>query len=122
MVAKTNRIRREVFMKRFIKTFLLLTAAVMIAFPSSAEAWIPLEDLDSLRCGDHLVQLGETQLEVFHQCGQPDDEASYPYYGFFGPVGNLEKWTYNRGPEDFIYVFIFLNGQLKHIRQTDRGF
>ena len=36
--------------------------------------------------------------------------------------GGLDKWTYNMGPKDFIYVFTFFNGELRHIRQTDRGF
>ena len=99
------------------KTLPLLVAATMIFFPFTAWAQIMSADLDSLRCGDHLVRLGETSLQVFHQCGPPDDGYSHPEES-----GGLEKWTYNMGPYDFIYVFTFFNGELHLIKRTDRGF
>jgi hypothetical protein len=87
------------------------------AGPSVSGPGVISENVDSIRCGDHLVQLGETQLEVVHQCGMPDVRDSYYVY-----TGTMDRWTYNLGPKDFIYVFTFLNGMLRNIRETDRGF
>lgn len=99
------------------KTLLSLVAAIIFFLPLSAGASIMSESLDSLRCANHLVQLGETQVQVLHQCGFPDIKDSYP-----AENGSFDKWTYNMGPKDFIYVFTFFNGELRHIEQTDRGF
>ena len=104
-------------MNRVRKTLLILVIAIISCFPLSARAAVMSEELGSLRCGNALVQIGETQLQVMHECGLPDARDSY-----FGGNGGLDKWTYNRGPEDFIYVFTFYNGELKYIKETDRGF
>ncbi|MGC8494189.1 MAG: DUF2845 domain-containing protein, partial [Syntrophobacteraceae bacterium] len=88
--------------------FSLVAVTFIVFFPPAVRAQIMLENLDSLRCGDQLVELGQTQLEVVHLCGAP--EISDTYYVV---NGSLDRWTYNMGPEDFIYVFTFMNGQLR---------
>ncbi|MGC9196074.1 MAG: DUF2845 domain-containing protein [Syntrophobacteraceae bacterium] len=111
-------------MKRILSCLAFLFVAMNIfytpdawAAPSVSGPGVISENIDSLRCGDHLVQLGETQLQVVHQCGLPDVRDSYFVY-----TGTMDRWTYNMGPKDFIYVFTFLNGMLRNIRETDRGF
>lgn len=99
------------------KTLPFLVVAITIFFPPIATASVMSEYLDSLRCGNHLVQIGEAKSEVLRQCGLPDASDAY-----LDVSGTLEKWTYNFGVNDFIYVFSFYNGELKLIRQTDRGF
>jgi len=107
----------------FMKAFLFLTAAVFIvSVPLGAGASGFSQKVDSLRCGAHLAQLGEPQLKVLDQCGEPTAKESYPYYGHSGIDGTVEKWTYNRGPDDFIYDFTFLDGRLVEIKQLGRGF
>lgn len=110
-------------MSKYRQACLFLTVMVlMVSVPLGAVASIRGERLDSLRCGSHLAQVGETQMQVRHQCGQPSAKASYPYYGHSGYDGTVTKWTYNRGPEDFIYVFTFMDGRLVDIRRLDRGY
>ncbi len=104
-------------MKKIRKSLVSSVIAMMVSIPLQARAGLMPERVDSLRCGVHLVQLGETQMQVLHQCGQPDVRDSY-----FVESGGLDRWTYNLGPKDFIYVFTFLNGELRQIMQTDRGF
>ena len=92
--------------------------AGMLVSMVSFITWAPVqaEPLQTLRCGVDLAQTGETQLEVLHKCGEPDARSSYPsYYG-------VEKWTYNRGPYDFVYNFTFINGRLDQISQLGRGY
>lgn len=102
---------------------MLLTAILMVSVPLIAGAAIRSESLDDLRCGTNLVLIGETKLQVRHQCGLPDSRSAYPYYGRHGVFSEyVEKWTYNRGPEDFVYNFIFRDGRLTDIRRVDRGF
>lgn len=104
-------------MKRVRNVLLSLVVATVIFLPPAARAQIMSQNLDSLRCGDQLVQLGQTQLQVVHLCGAPEISDSYYVLN-----GSLDRWTYNMGPEDFIYVFTFMNGELQDIEQTDRGF
>jgi hypothetical protein len=106
-----------------MKALLFLTAAIfLVSVPLSAGASGWSESVDSLRCGTHLAQVGETQLKVLYQCGEPSAKASYPYYGHSGVDGTVEKWTYNRGPDDFIYDFTFMDGRLEDIKRLGRGF
>ncbi|MDR3555619.1 MAG: DUF2845 domain-containing protein [Syntrophobacteraceae bacterium] len=104
-------------MNKVRKSLLSFFVVVIFFFPVCSVASIMSETLDSLRCGDHLAQRGETELQVLHQCGLPDLSNSYYVGG-----GTLDKWTYNMGPKDFIYVFTFLNGELRNILQTERGY
>ena len=110
-------------MNRINKTFLFLIAVCIVSIPLSAGAATTPENIDSIRCGIFgYVHPWETKRQVFKECGPPDAEFSCRDYDSNGEIKPMEKWTYNFGPEDFVYNFIFRNGQLEEIEQIGRGF
>ena len=93
-----------------------------------------------LRCGNRIVSIGATPLEVTNICGEPDyveqwEEGGEGYiYQLFdyeterylaprllkGPV-RMERWTYNFGTNKFIRFLTFQNGRLIRIKTGDKG-
>lgn len=86
---------------------------------------------ESLRCGDRLVNVGDTKYEVLHRCGQPDYREHLPPYGVekrYSPYEkhhfyvDEEEWFYNFGSNRFVKILTFRNGYLRDIRQGGYGF
>jgi translation initiation factor 2B subunit (eIF-2B alpha/beta/delta family) len=71
---------------------------------------------DSLRCGSELVALRDTKVEVMTKCGKPSFREQTS-----SRRGKIEKWYYDKGPGDFIYVLILHSGILKYVEQAGRG-
>ena len=95
----------------------------------------------ALRCGSALVSTGERKMEVLSKCGDPSNIDRRTEYLIIGagppglintpPVGQVgqvylpvevEEWTYNFGPHQFMQLLRFENGVLKEIRNLDWGY
>ena len=97
------------------KTVWMLAGMLVSIISFTTLAPVQAEPLQTLRCGVDFAQTGDTKQEVLRKCGEPNVRSSYPsYYG-------VEKWTYNRGPDDFVYTFTFIDGRLDHIDELGRG-
>ncbi len=79
---------------------------------------------DALRCGNSLVQEGDTQGYVAEKCGEPSSKQTFtePVYarranGTAYEVGTTSKdvWRYKRGPGQFPAVLTFEEGVLKKL-------
>lgn len=94
---------------------LALVAGLLSVFADQAPA---------LRCGNALVSQGDTRYEVERQCGSPDyvDVQNEAFVAGVGPVGEIEEWYYNRGPQQLIRVLVFRNGELVREETGDHGF
>lgn len=81
---------------------------------------------DSFRCGTDVLLLGDSKYKVLAKCGTPyAKEYVGTNYLFGQPAGefrDIEQWTYNRGPTDFIYQLKFQSGTLYEIYREGRGF
>jgi hypothetical protein len=110
-------------MKPIMLVFLLL-----MLFPPAASA-----SGGAFYCGNDLVQPGDRKIEVIHACGEPDsvdtweeiEDRGFFRYGHFWPSVEkvrVEEWTYNFGPNRFIRILRFENGELVNIRDGDYGF
>ncbi len=84
----------------------------------------------ALRCGSDLVGEGDIAALVLQRCGEPVHRQSWQKELREG-VGSsretrrsveVEEWTYNFGPSDFVYLLTFENGTLAAIRSTGRGY
>jgi hypothetical protein len=100
-----------------IKTFTLSFIILCLTF-SSAIA-------DSFRCpnGD-IASTGDRIGEVAIKCGNPTYKSHRiieggSYKGF--TTIEIEEWTYNMGPRDFVYTLIFRNGILSSVESGDYG-
>ena len=92
----------------------------------------------ALRCGSALVSTGERKIEVLAKCGDPSNIDRRTEYLIIGvgppglintpPVGQaylpveIEEWTYNFGPHEFMQLLRFENGVLKEIRSLNWGY
>ncbi len=81
---------------------------------------------DTFRCGTDLILLGDSSYKVRAKCGAP---AAKEYVGTnyllghpAGEFRDMEEWTYNRGPTDFVYRLKFQGGSLIEIYRSGRGF
>jgi len=119
-------------------TFLLLLALFVFGLQNSALG----SGYSTFRCGPELVSIGDTKEKVLATCGQPTsrevtgEQATGTYKGTgddrqgetAGPGGTytretkiVEKWIFNCGSGDYIYVLTFVGGTLSSIDSAGRG-
>jgi hypothetical protein len=84
----------------------------------------------ALRCGNNIVDVGDSKIEVLAKCGEPtlkeevgeditrerDSRESRKAKRY------VEKWTYNFGSTRFIYVLTIRDGKVIDISSEDKGF
>jgi len=98
-------------------------------------------DGHAFRCGDEIISTGDSKAKVLTRCGQPalkektgmkkakrtkaerqaaqDKRDAYRQEG--STARNLEKWTYNCGDGDFLYVLTFEGGKVSRVDTDGRG-
>lgn len=91
---------------------------------------------DSLRCGAHLVNDGDTRAQVADKCGDPVEvehrtilrRPAVWVHGRRVFVGNgeievpVDLWVYNLGPNQFMRRVRFENGVVVAIDTLDYGY
>jgi hypothetical protein len=96
--------------------YLVLILGLMLSFNSFA-----------MRCGTHLVEVGDYAPIVMNRCGEPlsinrYESSGYAYNaeGFRVPTGVqvIEEWIYQRSPNAFMYILTFQDGKLQKIETT----
>lgn len=80
-----------------------------------------------LRCGNDLVMLGDTAARIEHICGAPTSKVtSFEEKRIINNreviVSQGEKWTYNFGSQDFLYVLSFVNDKLSAVDTDGYGY
>jgi hypothetical protein len=121
-------------MKTFFYGFCLLCAIAVVQV-GSAEAF---------QCDGKVISKRNTKFDVLRKCGEPDyidsweEERAVRGYGRFEmprsggipetqvPIVSVihvqvERWTYNLGPNRFMQVLRFENGKLVDIDTGDYG-
>jgi hypothetical protein len=89
-----------------------------VPFPATCAA-------DSLRCGNDVVQTGDSELTLIKVCGQPTLKKTETVpYRVGGKVlyKDIERWHYNRGRNDFIYIMTIEGGKIVSIETGERGY
>ncbi len=74
------------------------------------------EPARALRCDGGFVENGDSRFEVKRACGEP----SYVDRPSSGVVGEMQEWYYNRGPQQFIRILFFRDGDL--VNDTTGGY
>jgi len=105
---------REVKMKPFIKKVLwMIPIAIAMGFPGA--------DGHAFKCGDEMISTGDSRAGVLMKCGKPNHTDKYGAKKSKRGSQGIEKWYYNCGKGDFIYVLTFENGVLKNEETEGRG-
>lgn len=116
---------------------LRLVAAVVvfaftsIAFPTGGTAPALAEDT-VFRCGGETVSIGDSRYTVQKVCGKPsrnesaaknskDKKKQSKGTASGSSSGKVQKWTYDRGYGDYVYVLTFANDKLRKIEKSGRG-
>lgn len=77
-----------------------------------------LSPLFAMRCGNDLVQPGDATYTVLKRCGKPTYEEHFDRVVIHRGIRNIENldvWTYDFGPQDFVYTLRFEEGTLINI-------
>ena len=81
-------------------------------------------------CDGDEIKTGLTQFEILQRCGQPffkdtrREERLVNVDDFTKRliINRVDEWTYNFGPNRFLRILKFENGELVDIKTGDRGF
>jgi hypothetical protein len=107
-----------------IFTFLLSAGCALAALPTSAQA---------MRCGTHLINRGDTRLELVARCGQPTDVARRVEESTLGGSDGhgfaartltvvVESWDYNFGPSRLMRRVELRDGIISAIQTLGQGY
>ncbi|MEM9384411.1 MAG: DUF2845 domain-containing protein [Pseudomonadota bacterium] len=93
---------------------------------------------NAMRCGQAVVSVGDHQIEVLKECGEPASIERYPallvpgatvfgdrfYAPFASPLNpvSVEVWTYNFGPRRLMRQVRLEGGAVAEIRTLGYGF
>ena len=99
-------------------------------------------DCYAFRCGDEIVSRGDSAASVYQKCGRPgyqeavqaNTQGTYKGQGYHYGGGysehqgtyqstteKTEKWYYNCGANDYIYVLTITGGEVKAVESERRG-
>ena len=114
-----------------------VAAVILFAMPvcvfSTGVAGTAFAEDTVFRCGGETVSIGDSRYTVQKICGKPSRSESVakdskgkkqkqPKGETSGSTsGKLQKWTYDRGYGDYVYVLIFANDKLKRIEKSGRA-
>ena len=117
-------------MNYLIALLIMLSLVFVAPFPANAGA--------SFRCGGRIIDVGQSRDFVLHKCGQPtniEERAErlatnfvqrYPEnhetYNYIINENQIEVWTYNLGPTQFVRYLTFRNGKLVNMKTGDYGY
>lgn len=80
-------------------------------------------------CRNGIVSKGDLQAEVLHKCGPPtqsfqrqETRIGRGRYSTLIQKVTVEDWTYNFGPNEFMYNIQFENGRVERIESLDYGY
>jgi hypothetical protein len=90
-------------------------------------------NLFAFRCGSELVEKGDRKIEVLKKCGEPASVDEWEVFrripAFRSGLGagglekaRVEEWTYNFGPQRFLQIYRFENGEVVEMEYGDYGF
>ena len=117
-------------MNYLIALLVMLSLLFVAPFPVNAAA--------SFRCGGRIIDVGQSRDFVFHKCGQPTNieerterlatnfiqryPENHEMYNYTINENQIEVWTYNLGPTQFVRYLTFKNGKLVDMKTGDYGY
>ena len=90
----------------FCISFLCLLIIMFLSVPGPHA----LDDIDTLRCSESIVMIGDTKYDVENKCGKPTRQQER---------GDL--WIYDFGGTGFVYYLYFTDDNLERIQVGERG-
>lgn len=116
-----------------MKKTILSTLVICSLLLFWADPRLALESVETMRCGSKLVRVGDTKVDIRAKCGEPalreSIVRSHSVKKSKSKRGSAvedrsradDQWTYDLGPQDFIYTLTFEGVELKSIGRGGRG-
>lgn len=102
-----------------MKTTATIISCILVLAATTAFA-------NSMRCNKGIVSVGDSQAAVMGKCGSP---AAVNQHANIEretrrttAINNLETWTYNFGPNAFMYQLNMKNGIVESIQSLGTGY
>jgi hypothetical protein len=121
-------IEREILSKAHrlaMKTVACLLLAVLFPPPVTVAA----QQTGTLRCSNGIVSINDTIPDVLTKCGPPAFQDRREDARAFGKRHDrtfetitVDAWTYNFGPQEFMYEVTFHNGRVAKIESLNQGY
>lgn len=109
--------------EKTLKDLAILTLTCMVLFIATPSQ--TLGGIDTLRCKNDVVQTGDSELSLLKACGEPTMKKTEtaPYHvGGKIAYKDIDRWYYNRGSNDFIYIITLEAGKITSIETGERGY
>ena len=79
------------------------------------------------RCNNGIASLGDAMVDVIMKCGEPTlknqrEEKRVGADKRSSIIVTIEEWSYNFGPNAFMYSMRFENGRVERIDSLDYGY
>jgi len=91
--------------------------------------FVDAQQTGSMRCRYGIVSINDTVPDVVKKCGPPAFQDRREETQSYGQRHNrsyetntIDDWTYNFGPQEFMYKVIFRNGRVARIESLDTGY
>jgi uncharacterized protein DUF2845 len=104
--------------------YLLLAVLGFLQLPASVDA----QQTGSMSCRNGIVSINDTIPDVVKKCGPPafhdrreETRSGDKRHGPFEII-TVDDWTYNFGPQEFMYEVTFHNGRVAKIESLDHGY
>lgn len=96
-----------------MKTMLSIVAVALLSGTAMAE---------SMQCRNGILSLGDSKYETTNKCGEPASKESYQKPVGYGATVTVDEWTYDFGPNEFVYIVYLQSGKVSRIESTrDKG-
>jgi hypothetical protein len=103
----------------------LLISMALISLPCVC---IASGQTGSFRCSNGIVSIGDTLEEVVSKCGPPSQKKFTEISPLTGSAAYRERnthrveshWTYDPGPDGFVYKLEFRDGKVRYIENTEK--
>jgi hypothetical protein len=118
-------------MFRFVPIAVVLSLACLAL--SAGSVSLAIADDTVFRCGAESVSIGDSRYTIQKICGKPSRSESVAKTSkekkqkqpkgstSTSSSGKVQKWYYDRGYGDFVYVLTFEKDVLKKIEKSGRG-
>jgi hypothetical protein len=90
---------------------------------------VAAQQTGTMRCSNGIVSINDTMPEVVKKCGPPVFQDRRDETRSFGQRHDrtyetitVDSWTYNFGPQEFMYEVTFQNGRVARIESLDQGY
>jgi len=104
---------------------ILIISMALISLPSVC---IASGQVGSFHCSNGIVSIGDTLDEVMSKCGPPTQKTFTEISPLVGSAAYRERnthiveshWTYDPGPNGFVYKLEFRDGKVRYIENTEK--